>query len=165
MREREPDYHTNCLGSCLQNSSLTGGQNGWNDFIRAGQVSLLALVLLVFFSFSGGTTQVLCERAFGNLTLAVVALFLLLVVSPQKHKKQKQLQGTVSAFLNSSHCVSAKTPQRFPSRKWCSHPLVGALETGYVTFMCSWPRLQSQFLVQFHCFKCLNRSWIPVDTN
>lgn len=163
MREREPDYHAKCLGSCLQTSSLIGGQDGWNDFIRAGRVPcetpLLGLALpSVFFSFSGCTTRVPCERAPGNLTLAVVALFLPLVVSSQKHKKQKQLRGALSALLNFSHCVSPKTPQRFPNRKWYSHPLVAALEIECVTFISSLPRLQSQFLVQFHCFKCLNRS-------
>lgn len=160
MREREPDYHAKCSGSCLQNSSLLGGQNGWDDFIRTGQVScgtpLLGLALpSVFFSFSGCTTRVPGERAPGNLT---VALFLPLVLSSQKHKKQKQLRGVLSALLNFSHCVSPKTPQRFPNRKRCSHPLVAALEIECVTFISSLPRLQSQFLVQFHCFECLNRS-------
>lgn len=46
-----------------------------------------------------------------------------------------------------------------------SHPLVAALVIEYVTSSRSLPRLQSQFLVQFHCFECLNRSWIPDDTN
>lgn len=120
---------------------------------------LLGLVLpSVFVSFSGCTTQVPCERTLGNLTLTVVAQFLPLVASSHKHKKQKQLQGAVSALLNFSHCVSPKTPHRFPNRKWYSHPLVAALEIEYVTFISSLPRLQSQFLVQFHCFECLSRS-------
>lgn len=151
------------LGKLPPNSPFIGGQNGWNDFIRAGQVccetpSLGLALPSVFFLFSGCTTQVPRERAPGNLTLAVVALFLLFMVSSQKHKKQKRLQGAVSALLNFSHCVSPKTPQGFPNRKWYSHPLVAALVIEYVTFSRSLPRLQSQFLVQFHCFECLNRS-------
>lgn len=64
-------------------------------------------------------------------------------------KSKKQLQGAVCALLNFSHCVSPKTAQRFPNRKWYSHPLVAALEIEYVTFVSSLARLQSQFLVQF----------------
>lgn len=77
------DYHTGRLGSCFQNSPLNGVQC-WLEQFHQDEPSLwrnifLGLVLAApFFSISGCSTQTPDETALGNLSLAVVALFLTL---------------------------------------------------------------------------------------
>lgn len=140
---------------------------GWNDFIRAGQVfcetPLLSLVLpSVFFSFSGGTTQVLMREPLGTSLWQSWLCFFpwWLLLRSTKSKSNSKVQWVL--FGISLIVFFQRQPKDFQIGSGILIPL---LRLEYVTFISSLPTLQSKFLVQFHCFECLKRSWIPVDTN